>query len=179
MQIRVCAVLPVLNEEKFIKRCIDSLLAQTFPIKIMVLDGGSTDTTLEILKSYGNLIRVIDNPGKHVANARNLALRHLDDDITHCLEIIGHSWVDEDHVERRVNDLIELEATLGKRVGAIGCLTESGGSVGHVSSWIEGALSPQLVRVEVSSKDSRSSSNEGSSILLTQCGSVEGGRRLG
>ena len=140
MQIRVCAVLPVLNEEKFIKRCIDSLLAQTFPIKIMVLDGGSTDTTLEILKSYGNLIRVIDNPGKRVANARNLALRHLDDDITHCLEIIGHSWVDEDHVERRVNDLIELEATLGKRVGAIGCLTESGGSVGHVSSWIEGAL---------------------------------------
>ena len=73
MQIRVCAVIPVLNEEKFIKRCIDSLLAQTFPVKIMVLDGGSTDSTLDILDSYGDSIRVIDNPGKRVPNARNRA----------------------------------------------------------------------------------------------------------
>ncbi|MGB1826916.1 MAG: glycosyltransferase, partial [Candidatus Poseidoniaceae archaeon] len=73
MQIRVCAVVPVLNEEKFINRCIDSLLAQTLPVKILVLDGGSTDSTLDILKSYGDSIRVIDNPGKRVANARNLA----------------------------------------------------------------------------------------------------------
>lgn len=140
MQIRVCAVIPVLNEEKFIKRCIDSLLAQTFPVKVMVLDGGSTDSTINILESYGDSIRVIDNPGKRVPNARNLALEHLDDDITHCLEVIGHSWIDSDHVEKRVNDLIDLETTLGKRVGAIGCLTESADSDDHVSSWIEGAL---------------------------------------
>lgn len=140
MQIRVCAVIPVLNEEKFIKRCIDSLLAQTFPVQIMVLDGGSTDSTLGILESYGDSIRVIDNPGKRVPNARNLALEQLDDDITHCLEIIGHSWIDRDHVEKRVNDLIELESTLGVKVGAIGCLTESADSDEHVSSWIEGAL---------------------------------------
>ena len=61
MQIRVCVVIPVLNEEKFIRRCIDSLLAQTIPVKIMVLDGGSTDSTLNILDSYGDSIRVIDN----------------------------------------------------------------------------------------------------------------------
>ena len=140
MQVRVCAVIPVLNEEKFIKRCIDSLLAQTFPVRIMVLDGGSTDSTLDILDSYGDSIRVIDNPGKRVPDARNLALQHLDDDITHCLEIIGHSWIDRDHVEKRVNDLIDLESTLGIKVGAIGCLTESADSDDHVSSWIEGAL---------------------------------------
>ena len=140
MQIRVCAVIPVLNEEKFIKRCIDSLLAQTFPVKIIVLDGGSTDSTLDILGSYGDSISVIDNPGKRVPNARNLALENLDDDITHCLEIIGHSWIDRDHVEKRVNDLIDLESTLGIKVGAIGCLTEPADSEGHVSSWIEGAL---------------------------------------
>ena len=140
MQVRVCAVIPVLNEEKFIKRCIDSLLAQTFPVRIMVLDGGSTDSTLDILDSYGDSISVIGNPGKRVPNARNLALQHLGEDITHCLEIIGHSWIDRDHVEKRVNDLIDLESTLGIKVGAIGCLTESGDSDDHVSSWIEGAL---------------------------------------
>ena len=140
MQVRVCAVIPVLNEEMFIKRCIDSLLAQTFPVNIMVLDGGSTDSTLDILDSYGDSIRVIDNPGKRVPNARNLALQHLGENITHCLEIIGHSWIDNDHVEKRVNDLIDLESSLGIKVGAIGCLTESADSDDHVSSWIEGAL---------------------------------------
>ena len=76
----------VLNEEKFIKRCIDSLLAQTFPVKIMVLDGGSTDSTLDILDNYGDSIRVIDNPGKRVPNARNL-LEHLEDNYT-CLRLL-------------------------------------------------------------------------------------------
>ena len=61
MQVRVCAVIPVLNEEEFIKRCIDSLLAQTFPVRIMVLDGGSTDSTLDILDSYGDSISVTGN----------------------------------------------------------------------------------------------------------------------
>ena len=140
MQIRVCAVLPVLNEEKYIKRCVDSLLAQTFPLEILVLDGGSTDSTLEILQNYGDSIRVIHNPGKHVANARNLAMQHLGGDITHCFEIIGHSWVEPDHLEKRVQDLLDLEETLGQKVAAIGCLTESAASESHVAAWIEGAL---------------------------------------
>ena len=101
MEVRVCAVVPVLNEEKFITRCIDSLLAQTLPVEVMVLDGGSTDSTLDLLSEYGDLITVINNPGKRVAQARNLALDNISDQVTHCLEIIGHSWVDTDHVERR------------------------------------------------------------------------------
>ena len=140
MQIRVCAVVPVLNEEKFIKKCIDSLLAQTLPVQILVMDGGSTDSTLDLLQEYGESIVVINNPGKRVANARNLALKHIDDDITHCLEIIGHSWIDPDHVEKRVEDLLDLEESLGEKVGAIGCLTESSEPDSNISSWIEGAL---------------------------------------
>jgi len=144
MQVRVCAVIPVLNEEKFIKRCIESLLSQTMPVEILVLDGGSTDSTLEILSEFQDLIKVIDNHGKRVANGRNLALNHISDEVTHCLEIIGHSWVDPDHVEKRVNDLIELEEELGLKVGAIGCLTASGDSTDKVSQWIEGALSTPI-----------------------------------
>ena len=99
---------------------------------------------------------MIENPGKYVSNARNLALQHIGDEITHCLEIIGHSWVDKDHLEKRVKDLIELESTTGSRIGAIGCLTRSGGDVGMVSNWIEGAIFLlQLVREGASSNNSR------------------------
>ena len=144
MEIRVCAVVPVLNEEKFIARCINSLLAQTMPVDILIMEGGSTDSTKEILSSFGDVIKVIDNPEKRVANARNLALEHIDDGITHCLEIIGHSWIDADHVEKRVNDLIDLEAKLGTKIGAIGCLTDSGDSAGMVAGWVEGAISSPI-----------------------------------
>ena len=91
MEVRVCAVIPVLNEEKFIAKCIESLLAQTMPVEILVMEGGSTDNTKQILAEFGDSIKVVENPGKRVSNARNLALEHIGKDITHCLEIIGHS----------------------------------------------------------------------------------------
>ena len=144
MEVRVCAVVPVLNEEKFIKRCIDSLLVQTTPIDILVVDGGSNDGTLELLSRYGDAIKVIDNPGKRVAQARNLALKHIGDEITHCLEIIGHSWIDSDHVETRINEMLKLESNIGAKVGAFGCRTESGDSTDQTALWIEGALSSPI-----------------------------------
>ena len=144
MEVRVCAVIPVLNEEKFIAKCIESLLAQTMPVDILVMEGGSTDSTRDILAKYGDSIKVVENPGKRVSNARNLALQHMDDNVTHCLEIIGHSWIDEDHIEKRVEDMLELESELGVKIGAIGCLTESGGSDDMVSQWIEGALASPI-----------------------------------
>ena len=144
MEVRVCAVIPVLNEEKHIEKCIDSLIAQTVKLKILVVDGGSTDRTLEVLGKYGDKITIIHNPEKRVSQARNLALASIGDDVTHLLEIIGHSYVNPDHVEKRVNDLLNLEKFLGKKVGAIGCRTESAETESDVEKWIEGAISSPL-----------------------------------
>ena len=144
MEVRVCAVVPVLNEEKFITRCIDSLLAQTMPVEVIVLDGGSTDSTLDLLSKYGDSITVLNNPGKRVAQARNLALDNISGEVTHCLEIIGHSWIDNNHVENRVTDLLDLERSLGTKIGAIGCRTKSGDATDTVSKWVEGALSSPI-----------------------------------
>ena len=144
MEVRVCAVVPVLNEERYIERCIDSLLAQTMKVDVMVMDGGSDDRTLELLAKYNDKIKVIHNPGKRVAQARNLALEHLGSEITHCLEIIGHSWIDSDHVEKLVNELKIIESDTGINIGALGCRTESGDSTDTISQWVEGALSTPI-----------------------------------
>ena len=52
------------NEERYIGRCLRSLLAQTFPrtkFDIIVVDDGSTDRTAAVLKTFGNDIKMLRN----------------------------------------------------------------------------------------------------------------------
>jgi glycosyltransferase involved in cell wall biosynthesis len=59
---RVCVVVPILNEVRYIRESMDSLLAQDYqPLEIIVYDAGSTDGTLDILKTYP--VEVIVEPG--------------------------------------------------------------------------------------------------------------------
>ncbi len=58
----VSVIVPVYNGELTIKKCIDSILAQTLKeIEIIVINDNSTDSTLEILKSYKKKIVLINN----------------------------------------------------------------------------------------------------------------------
>ena len=67
---KVAVVIPTLNEEKFIARCLDSVIAQSYPfadMDVMVVDGGSKDRTKDIVENYKNKyknIRFLNNPGK-------------------------------------------------------------------------------------------------------------------
>ena len=54
--INVSVIVPVYNMEKYLGRCLDSLLNQTLEgIEIVAVDDGSTDSSPEILKSYADL----------------------------------------------------------------------------------------------------------------------------
>lgn len=67
---KVSYVLGILNAERTLKECLDSILMQSFSKKdyeIVIVDGGSTDSTLEIIKSYMKKeknIRLYHNPYK-------------------------------------------------------------------------------------------------------------------
>lgn len=70
---RVSVVIPAYNAEKFIRRAVDSALAQqaNFPFEVIVVDDGSTDGTAGLLESYGSAIRVLRQENKGVSAARN------------------------------------------------------------------------------------------------------------
>jgi len=54
----ISIVTPSYNQAQFIRATIDSVLSQDYPnLEYFVMDGGSTDSTVEILKSYGNKIK--------------------------------------------------------------------------------------------------------------------------
>ncbi len=74
----VSVVMPVYNAEAFIARAIRSVLQQTYThFELLVIDDGSTDNSLEILKSFLSDTRInlyYNTIGKGVASTRNLAI---------------------------------------------------------------------------------------------------------
>lgn len=74
----VTLVATVLNEGSSIAGLMDSIAAQSRPPdEVIICDGGSTDNTLAVLKSYANRLplRVIEQPGANISQGRNAAIR--------------------------------------------------------------------------------------------------------
>ena len=67
----VSVIIPVYNAQEGIKQCMDSLLNQSFTdFEIILLNDGSTDNSLEVIKKYAadnDFIRVIDKENEGVA----------------------------------------------------------------------------------------------------------------
>jgi glycosyltransferase involved in cell wall biosynthesis len=75
----ISVVIPAYNAEKFLPDTLDSILEQTMQaFEIIVVDDGSTDRTVEIVRGYSakdNRIRLILNHHGRQSNARNTAIR--------------------------------------------------------------------------------------------------------
>jgi glycosyltransferase involved in cell wall biosynthesis len=74
--VSVSVIIPAYNSEKFIRRAIDSVLAQTHPAEeIIVVDDGSTDSTGEIVQSYGPPVQYVRQDNAGPGAARNTGIR--------------------------------------------------------------------------------------------------------
>lgn len=72
----ISIITPSYNQAQFIRFTIDSVLSQDYPnLEYFVIDGGSTDGTVEILKSYGKKIKWVSEKDDGQADAINKGLR--------------------------------------------------------------------------------------------------------
>ena len=54
---KVSILIPCYNSERWLAQAVESALSQTYPNKeVIVVDDGSTDTSLKIIKGFGDLI---------------------------------------------------------------------------------------------------------------------------
>jgi len=123
----------VLNGARSVRRAVDSVLAQTYPnIEFVIQDGASTDGTLDILKSYGDRIKLKSEPDSNPTEAFWRA-------ILRCTgEIVGSCLADEellpDAVERAVR-AFQADPGIGATTGDA-LITDIDGNV--TGSWTSG-----------------------------------------
>ena len=117
-------ICPIYNEEKYIAKCIDSILAQDYPkddLEVIFVDGMSKDRTREIVAEYTEqypFIRLIDNPDKIVPPAMNKGILASKGDVI--MRLDAHSTYASNYFSVLVNALNKLGAD---NVGAV-CKTD-------------------------------------------------------
>ena len=111
----ISIIVPCRNEEKFIGKCLGSIIAQDYPknrLEILVVDGMSDDKTREIIKTYMKeytFIRFLDNPRRIVSTALNIGIKnalgevivrmdahteYAPDYLTRCVQVLEQTGAD-------------------------------------------------------------------------------------
>lgn len=110
----VSIIIPCRNEEKFISKCLDSIIANDYPkerLEILIVDGISEDRTREILAGYVKrcpFIKVLDNPKKFTPFAFNLGIKNAKGEI---IILMGaHTTYQRNYIQKCVRYLDRYNA---------------------------------------------------------------------
>lgn len=115
----VSIVIPVYNGEKFILRCINNILKQTYEnIEIIVINDGSTDNTQFILSTISNgKVKIININNSGVSNARNVGIKNASG--KYILFVDADDYINENTVEILYNKIIQTNVDIIRYNGYI------------------------------------------------------------
>jgi cellulose synthase/poly-beta-1,6-N-acetylglucosamine synthase-like glycosyltransferase len=136
----VSIIMPCRNEERYISRCLDSIIANDYQkdfLEVLVVDGMSEDRTREIAGAYVDrypFMRLLDNPQRVQTFATNIGIRKAKGDVV--VRMDAHAEYPKNYVSRCVHRLEESSADC---VG--GQITTRPGSDGVIAGAIALALS--------------------------------------
>ena len=101
--IKISIIVPVYNCAKYIKKCLDSLINQTFKnIEIILVNDGSTDNSEEIIQSYDdNRIVYVKQKYQGPSAARNLGIDLAKGEYIGFVD--SDDWIDADYYEKLYN----------------------------------------------------------------------------
>lgn len=111
---RLAIIIPCRNEERYIGRCLDSILSSDFDqrlLDVVVVDGMSTDGTRSIVAAYARrhaFIRLLDNPGGLKPTALNLGIANTDAEVV--MRLDAHAEYDRHYIPVLVEGLFRYRA---------------------------------------------------------------------
>lgn len=111
----VSIIIPVRNEAKYLRMCLDSIQAQTYDhsrIEVLIVNGKSVDETEEIAKEFqlesDLTVRILQNNAGNTPCGLNMGYRNARGD--YLLHFIGHASMPPDFIEKDVRYLKENQA---------------------------------------------------------------------
>lgn len=126
---KISIIIPVYNTSKYLRECLDSVLAQTFKdIEIICINDGSTDNSLDILHEYERLdqrIKVINIENQGVCVARTLGIENAKSELIFQLDsddIIAPTALEKmySHFMAGDGDIITCRVMMfGKKLGEL------------------------------------------------------------
>lgn len=106
---KISVIIPAYNAEEFIEVAIHSILNQSYKnIELLIVNDGSTDETLSVIRKYeyDRRVSIIDQNNSGVSEARNKAL-----DVAtgaYCMFLDSDDWIGTDVVEHMVRAICDL-----------------------------------------------------------------------
>ena len=110
----ISVICPIYNEEKYIVKCIESVINQDYPkndLEVIFVDGMSTDKTRELISGYVShypYIRIIDNPQRIVPVALNIGIKESKGEVV--IRLDAHAEIPNNYFSELVKNLKDLNA---------------------------------------------------------------------
>lgn len=147
----ISCIVAVYNGAKYLQRCIDSVANQTYPHKeLIIIDGGSTDGTLEILQANDKEIAYWESkPDRGIYHAWNKALEHVRGDWVYFLGVDDYLW--QPNVLQRLSKHLVEAASAGVKIvwGQVAIVTEQGDILQIVNKPKGGVDQPKWGNMEI------------------------------
>lgn len=110
----ISIIVPVYNMERYLRRCVDSILAQCFKdFELILVDDGSKDSSLGICREYEALdprVRVIAKANSGVSDSRNAALDVARGKFVGFVD--SDDWIDAGMYERLHSNMLKYDADI-------------------------------------------------------------------
>ncbi|MDD5924225.1 MAG: glycosyltransferase family A protein [Clostridia bacterium] len=111
---KISIVIPVYNVEKYLSKCLDSVVNQTYKnLEIICINDGSTDNCLGVLQKYqkqDDRIIIIDKENTGLSDTRNVGTARATGE--YLMYIDSDDWIDIDTCEVALENIIKEEADL-------------------------------------------------------------------
>ena len=127
MKYLVSIIIPIYNVEHYLKRCLDSVIRQTYTnLEIILVDDGSLDSCPQICDDYAtddNRIIVIHKKNGGLSDARNVGLNICKGDFITFID--SDDWINEKYIDTLLNLALKENAdiTIGENIRTDGNIT--------------------------------------------------------
>lgn len=149
--LNLTVIIPVYNVEKYLHRCVDSVLGQTeLPKQIILVDDGSTDNCGMICDDYAqkcNNITIIHQKNQGLSAARNSGINHAVCDLVTFVD--SDDYIEANMYEKLYNLMIENDADIA--VGGVWVETEEGSKRSQYKEGIKKCWTKKEALIELNS----------------------------